>query len=116
GEPWSGIVKNRRKNGDHYWVRANAVPMIREGRVTGYMSIRTRATDDEIAAVEPLYQALNEGRCSKRIHKGLVVRQGLLGKLPAMPVRWRVRSIMGLMAVMLALALFGTDASWQALL
>ncbi len=45
--------------------------MIREGRVTGYMSIRTRATDDEIAAVEPLYQALNEGRCSKRIHKGL---------------------------------------------
>ncbi|EHC82207.1 Aerotaxis sensor receptor protein [Salmonella enterica subsp. enterica serovar Senftenberg str. A4-543] len=116
GEPWSGIVKNRRKNGDHYWVRANAVPMIREGRVTGYMSIRTRATDAEIAAVEPLYQALNEGRCSKRIHKGLVVRQGLLGKLPAMPVRWRVRSIMGLMAVMLALALFGTDASWQALL
>ncbi|MDI8992303.1 methyl-accepting chemotaxis protein, partial [Salmonella enterica subsp. enterica serovar Anatum] len=116
GEPWSGIVKNRRKNGDHYWVRANAVPMIREGRVTGYMSIRTRATDDEVAAVEPLYQALNEGRCSKRIHKGLVVRQGLLGKLPAMPVRWRVRSIMGLMAVMLALALFGTDASWQALL
>ncbi len=116
GEPWSGIVKNRRKNGDHYWVRANAVPMIREGRVTGYMSIRTRATDDEIAAVEPLYQALNEGRCSKRIHKGTVVRQGLLGKLPAMPVRWRVRSIMGLMAVMLALALFGTDASWQALL
>ncbi|HGF8541875.1 TPA: methyl-accepting chemotaxis protein [Salmonella enterica subsp. enterica] len=118
GEPWSGIVKNRRKNGDHYWVRTNAVPMIRKGRVTGYMSIRTRATDDEIAAVEPLYQALNEGRCSKRIHKGLVVRQGLLGKLPAMPVRWRVRSIMGLMAVMLALALalFGTDASWQALL
>ncbi|MDI4702804.1 aerotaxis receptor, partial [Salmonella enterica subsp. enterica serovar Cerro] len=42
----------------------------------------------------------------------MVVRQGLLGKLPAMPVRWRVRSIMGLMAVMLALALFGTDASW----
>lgn len=32
GEPWSGIVKNRRKNGDHYWVRANAVPMVREGK------------------------------------------------------------------------------------
>lgn len=24
GEPWSGIVKNLRKDGDHYWVRANA--------------------------------------------------------------------------------------------
>ena len=32
GEPWSGIVKNRRKNGDHYWVRANAVPMVRHGK------------------------------------------------------------------------------------
>ncbi|MFO6483998.1 PAS domain-containing protein [Escherichia coli] len=47
-------VKNRRKNGDHYWVRANAVPMVREGKISGYMSIRTRATDEEIAAVEPL--------------------------------------------------------------
>ncbi|HBC1011131.1 TPA: PAS domain-containing protein [Escherichia coli] len=46
GEPWSGIVKNRRKNGDHYWVRANAVPMVREGKISGYMSIRTRATDE----------------------------------------------------------------------
>ena len=56
GEPWSGIVKNRRKNGDHYWVRANAVPMVRQGQVTGYMSIRTRAKAEEIAAVEPLYK------------------------------------------------------------
>ncbi len=65
GEPWSGIVKNRRKNGDHYWVRANAVPMVREGKISGYMSIRTRATDEEIAAVEPLYKALNAGRTGK---------------------------------------------------
>ncbi|ANG94241.1 hypothetical protein A8A57_18260 [Lelliottia amnigena] len=103
GEPWSGIVKNRRKNGDHYWVRANAVPMVRGGEVTGYMSIRTHATREEIAAVEPLYQALNEGRSSKRIHKGLVVRKGWLGKLPAMPLRWRVRCVMaGLFAVLAA--------------
>ena len=67
GEPWSGIVKNRRKNGDHYWVRANAVPMVREGKISGYMSIRTRATDEEIAAVEPLYKALNAGRTMEDI-------------------------------------------------
>lgn len=51
-------MKNRRKNGDHYWVRANAVPMVREGKISGYMSIRTRATDEEIAAVEPLYKSV----------------------------------------------------------
>ena len=116
GEPWSGIVKNRRKNGDHYWVRANAVPMVREGRVTGYMSIRTRATDEEIAAVEPLYKALNEGRCNRRIHKGLVVRKGWLGKLPAMPIRWRVRSVMAFMFVLLAATLQQMGAEWPLLL
>ncbi|HCB1765240.1 MULTISPECIES: PAS domain-containing methyl-accepting chemotaxis protein [Citrobacter] len=116
GEPWSGIVKNRRKNGDHYWVRANAVPMVREGRVTGYMSIRTRATDEEIAAVEPLYKALNEGRCNRRIHKGLVVRKGWLGKLPALPIRWRVRSIMAIMFIVLAAALQQMGAEWPLLL
>lgn len=116
GEPWSGIVKNRRKNGDHYWVRANAVPMVREGRVTGYMSIRTRATDAEIAAVEPLYKALNEGRCTRQIHKGLVVRKGWLGKLPALPVRWRARCVMTLIYAVLATTLYATGASWQAYL
>lgn len=116
GEPWSGIVKNRRKNGDHYWVRANAVPMVREGRVTGYMSIRTRATDEEIAAVEPLYKALNEGRCNRGIHKGLVVRKGWLGKLPALPIRWRVRSVMAIMFIVLAAALQQMGAEWPLLL
>ncbi|EHD1496741.1 PAS domain-containing protein [Escherichia coli] len=106
GEPWSGIVKNRRKNGDHYWVRANAVPMVREGKISGYMSIRTRATDEEIAAVEPLYKALNAGRTSKRIHKGLVVRKGWLGKLPSLPLRWRARGVMTLMFILLAVMLW----------
>ncbi|MCU6323794.1 methyl-accepting chemotaxis protein [Enterobacter quasiroggenkampii] len=115
GEPWSGIVKNRRKNGDHYWVRANAVPMVRRGQVTGYMSIRTRATAEEIAAVEPLYRALNDGRCKKRIHKGLVVGKGWLGKLPAMPLRWRVRSVMAVLFAVLAATLAATSAGWTPL-
>lgn len=115
GEPWSGIVKNRRKNGDHYWVRANAVPMVRNGQMTGYMSIRTRATQDEIAAVEPLYKALNEGRCKKRIHKGLVVRKGWLGKLPAMPLRWRVRSVMAVLFAAMAATLIASAAGWASL-
>ncbi|ENH9677157.1 TPA: PAS domain-containing protein [Enterobacter asburiae] len=115
GEPWSGIVKNRRKNGDHYWVRANAVPMVRRGQVTGYMSIRTKATAEEIAAVEPLYRALNDGRCKKRIHKGLVVGKGWLGKLPAMPLRWRVRSVMAALFAVLAATLIATSAGWMPL-
>ncbi|MCK7263099.1 methyl-accepting chemotaxis protein [Enterobacter asburiae] len=115
GEPWSGIVKNRRKNGDHYCVRANAVPMVRRGQVTGYMSIRTKATAEEIAAVEPLYRALNDGSCKKRVHKGLVVGKGWLGKLPAMPLRWRVRSVMAALFAVLAATLIATSAGWMPL-
>ena len=115
GEPWSGIVKNRRKNGDHYWVRANAVPMVRRGQVTGYMSIRTKATAEEIAIVEPLYRALNDGSCKKRVHKGLVVGKGWLGKLPAMPLRWRVRSVMAALFAVLAATLVATSAGWMPL-
>ncbi|KFB98796.1 aerotaxis sensor receptor protein [Trabulsiella guamensis ATCC 49490] len=116
GEPWSGIVKNRRKNGDHYWVRANAVPMVRNGKTTGYMSIRTRATDQEIAAVEPLYAALNAGRSHLRIHKGLVVHKRWWGKLPAMPLRWRVRSLMAALWLVMTGALLLTHAQGMTLL
>lgn len=111
GEPWSGIVKNRRKNGDHYWVRANAVPMIRDGQLTGYMSIRTRATDEEIAAVEPLYQALSEGRSNKRIYKGMVISKHVWGKLASVSLRWRARSVLACLWIAQTLALWLTGST-----
>ncbi|MEW5560883.1 methyl-accepting chemotaxis protein [Enterobacter asburiae] len=114
GEPWTGIVKNRRKNGDHYWVRANAVPLVRNGKISGYMSIRTKAQPEEIAATESLYKALNEGRCTKRVRKGLVVSKRWWGKLPGMPLRWRVRGVMGLTWLALTAVLLSTGAHWLA--
>ncbi|AOJ72324.1 MULTISPECIES: methyl-accepting chemotaxis protein [Burkholderia] len=94
GEPWTALVKNRRKNGDHYWVRANAVPVIRAGQTQGYMSVRTKPARGEIAAAEALYRGLREGRAgSRRFHKGLIVRTGLLrvgSLLQTMSVRARV--------------------------
>ncbi|WP_179405361.1 methyl-accepting chemotaxis protein [Burkholderia guangdongensis] len=96
GEPWTALVKNRRKNGDHYWVRANAVPVMRDGRPQGYMSVRTKASRDEIAAADALYREFREGRAgSKRFHKGLIVRKGLLGftsLFQTMSVRARLHS------------------------
>ncbi len=106
GEPWTGIVKNYRKNGGYYWVRANAVPLVRHGQTTGYMSIRTKASPEEIAAVEPLYQAMNEGRSKRRLFKGLVLRKGLSGKLPTISLRTRVRAIMSLVLMILLASAF----------
>ncbi|MEA1987747.1 MAG: methyl-accepting chemotaxis protein [Pseudomonadota bacterium] len=58
GRPWRQIVKNRRKNGDHYWVEANATPIIEDGEITGYMSVRTGATREQIQGAEAAYKAV----------------------------------------------------------
>ena len=59
GRPWRGVVKNRCKNGDHYWVRATVAPFIENGKITGYVSIRRAPTREQIAAAETLYRELN---------------------------------------------------------
>ncbi|POR51505.1 methyl-accepting chemotaxis sensory transducer with Pas/Pac sensor [Paraburkholderia eburnea] len=110
GEPWTALVKNRRKNGDHYWVRANATPVVRNGQTSGYMSVRTKPSRDEIEAAEKLYRQFREHKAGKRrFHKGLIVRTGLLGwasMLKTMPVRWRLRS------ALLAAVPFIVVAAW----
>src|SRR3990167_995230 len=52
GSPWSALVKNRRKNGDHYWVMANATPIVQNGQPVGYMSVRTKPTREQIESAE----------------------------------------------------------------
>lgn len=62
GLPWQGLVKNRTKTGDHYWVRANVTPTIEDGKVTGYISIRTKPTDAEKEDAETAYRAIRNGQ------------------------------------------------------
>ncbi|MDX1352896.1 MAG: methyl-accepting chemotaxis protein, partial [Thiomicrorhabdus sp.] len=67
GRPWHQIVKNRRKNGDHYWVEANATPMFDENsQITGYMSVRTAASREQIKGAEQAYQAIAKGSLKLR--------------------------------------------------
>lgn len=85
GKPWSAVVKNRRKNGDHYWVRANATPVRSGDRIVGYLSVRTRPTDDEIVAFEQLYQTMQAeaaaGRLVHLLDEGRVIRAGNLAAM-----------------------------------
>lgn len=57
--PWRGMVKNRCKNGDHYWVRATVAPIIEGGKITGYVSVRKAPTREQIAEAEALYRELS---------------------------------------------------------
>lgn len=75
GGIWSGIVKNRRKNGDHYWVRANVVP-IREGeRVVGYGSMRIKPSRQEVAHAEEVYKSINRGDTRYTVKGGQILNQ-----------------------------------------
>jgi aerotaxis receptor len=62
GKAWMGIVKNRAKSGDHYWVDAYVSPIKEHGRITGYESVRRKAQDDQIKRTETVYQRLNDGK------------------------------------------------------
>jgi len=64
GRPWRGVVKNRRKNGDHYWVDAMVVPLRKNNQITGYMSVRQEPSRQSINAAENLYQQVMEGKRS----------------------------------------------------
>jgi aerotaxis receptor len=86
GSPWSGLVKNRRKCGDHYWVRANVTPLLDDkGQVTGYMSVRTCPSKEATQRAEALYQQMREeaasGRVTMQLQRGKVVPHSTWGKV-----------------------------------
>jgi aerotaxis receptor len=86
GSPWSGMVKNRRKNGDHYWVMANVTPLFDGDRPAGYMSVRTEASRQQIEAADQLYAAMRAERSSAgagrhRLRSGRVELDSLTANL-----------------------------------
>lgn len=55
GNPWMGLVKNRNKSGDHYWVDAFASPQYEDGKITGYQSVRVKPEKAWVDRAEALY-------------------------------------------------------------
>jgi aerotaxis receptor len=62
GRPWMGVVKNRCKSGDFYWVNAYVTPVLENGQVVGYESVRVKPTAEQIARAQALYARLNAGK------------------------------------------------------
>ena len=62
GRSWMGMVKNRCKSGDHYWVSAYATPVTRDGAAVEYQSVRTKPDARKIAAAERAYARLRAGK------------------------------------------------------
>jgi aerotaxis receptor len=107
GHPWTGMVKNRRANGDHYWVQANVTPIMQNGKPKGYMSVRIKPSRQEIQAAEVLYAQMNAARESGKLpfylqggqvrHKGLA---GLLGRVQRLTLTSRLGVALGFMTAL----------------
>ncbi|CAM2138526.1 PAS domain-containing methyl-accepting chemotaxis protein [Paraburkholderia tropica] len=116
GRPWTALVKNRRKSGDHYWVRANVTPVSEQGTVVGYLSVRVKPTRDEVRDAEALYAQMREGRLrGVRLLHGELARTGFIGAVKSvmrLPIATRIAIGYALVPAALAAAGF---AAYQGL-
>ncbi|MDP2694207.1 MAG: methyl-accepting chemotaxis protein [Gallionella sp.] len=125
GQPWSATVKNRRKDGQFYWVMANVTPLMDGDKPVAYMSVRTEATRAQIQASEALYSTMRRekenGKLVHTLQQGRVVKRTLLGRLAevaTLRLSGRINTTLCSAAVLPLAAggLFATaDVVWQLL-
>ncbi|EAT13834.1 methyl-accepting chemotaxis protein [Bermanella marisrubri] len=92
GKQWKGVVKNRCKNGDHYWVDAFVTPVKENGEVVSYESVRYKPSSEEIRRAEKTYKRINAG-------KAPIPKKSLLRTLPVGQI---ASVILGILAVYIA--------------
>ena len=102
GLPWRGIVKNRCKSGDYYWVDAFVVPVRQNGTTIGYMSVRTPPSRDQVQKAEALYGAIRNKQANLP-----GIKAGVLGRMSIATRLWlAMGGLVALMAIMAA-SIFG---------
>ena len=104
GEPWSGFVKNRRKDGGYYWVHAFTSPVRENGEVVAYESVRRTPSREVVHSVSEGYARMRKRR-GFTVERGRIVRTGLRGALGGMSLAARLQLTLTLIALLM-LALF----------
>jgi len=105
GHSWMGVVKNRCKNGDHYWVDAYVTPITNGGQVVEYQSVRTRPEREIIERAERLYADIHAGKPPQvGFWASLSIRWKLLilQCMAFLPLAWLISRFPGDAAVWLA--------------
>ena len=119
GRPWMGIVKNRCKNGDHYWVNAYVTPVLDNGKVVGYESVRIKPTTEQVRRAEELYQRVNAGKSAiPAVDRWLPLVQAWLPFILISQVGFFIGSLLGstwgfLLAAALSIPFGMLGIAWQ---
>ena len=94
GKPWAGAVKNRRKNGDFYWVLGTASPVLENDRIVGYTSIRTKLPADQRSEAEKVYALFNANKAQHyTVSSGVIRRRSIFDHLSLFTGTLRARLI-----------------------
>lgn len=83
GQSWRGVVKNRCKNGDHYWVDAFVSPIYEQGKIVEYQSVRRQPSEEQISRAEALYAQLQQGKSPNTRPHNLTASLVKLNLIPA---------------------------------
>ena len=111
GRPWTGLVKNRCKNGDFYWVEANVSPLRENGQITGYISVRRKPTREQIAEAETVYARLRAGKPAQPLMARLAAHVNDIRITRALPVGLLLIALSFVLA--LALSLMSLDRAGE---
>ncbi len=116
GLPWTGLVKNRRKNGEFYWVNANVTPVRENNQIVAYMSVRSKPSRAQVEGAAAIYARFKDGQArGLTVRRGAVVATGLFGKLAALKntgLNARIGLSMGaIIAVIVGLGCAATSAA-----
>jgi len=107
GQPWTGLIRNRHRDGRDYWVQANVIPARRGDGGAGYTSIQLPPAAQDVARAQAVYRAWQAGAgVQHEIRQGRIVQTGLATWLHALrnpldlPVQRRVQGSAGLLALL----------------
>ena len=115
GQPWMGVVKNRCKNGDYYWVDAFVSPTTSNGETIGYQSVRIAPSTALVDRAKALYSQLNK---TAQIDK----KESIVGQLfswrPALKGQVLLTGLVSVVAVLIATLFISADTAfgWSVLL
>ncbi len=114
GQSWSGMIKNRCKNGDFYWVLANVSPVIEDGHAVGYMSVRTKPSRSQVNDAQQAYQQLRENKGKNlSMQQGEILQSGLFSKIASLKhmsleqrIGWNLGFLVITLIILTAAAMF----------
>ncbi len=105
GLTWTGVVKNRCKNGDYYWVLTNVTPIYEKGQLAGYLSVRNKASSQQIEDTSAAYRLFIAGKAGNlKIKDGKVIKSTLFEKLNIfthLSIKTRLTFIIGFLSLMM---------------